>query len=139
MTANNTVIASTEDVDGCPGSGSLESTYNGVLDFGATSQCITTTIVSNTRYYFGFAYKQNGTNAMYCTLAFYPGGTCSGNSVAAVTPPQDDVTVGIWNHVSTSLFTDAAAGSAQISCQTQSGKPVYYDQFYLGTSPSDGY
>jgi hypothetical protein len=118
---------STDDVEGCSGSGSILMT-----DFtNELSQCQNAT--RNASYLYGFRFRARTPGQTgYCILSFYPGAGCSGDAmfdnngeVPQVAPPGST-----WGEAAGSAIAPANAVSARLTCIAAVGFGNY-DQIYL--------
>jgi hypothetical protein len=124
---------SSDDADGCPGSGSAVVAYD-IPFFGSFSQCVVAT--PGTRYFFGYKYKQTQSQSVLCDLWFFAGPTCSGNILVG-----GDLVLGgaespitSWTRNSGSITAPAGTGSAAAHCQNQGGGSGNIDQVYMNAT-----
>ncbi|MFL5305165.1 MAG: hypothetical protein ACJ8F1_08125 [Polyangia bacterium] len=121
---------SSQDADGCTGSGSAVSS-DGIL-----TQCVTKGIAAGNRYWFGMRFLQDQPNGAYCIITFESDTTCTsdisryGGAIASAS------TAGWQSGVDSDV---APAGTVAIHVQCSSGiGTVRVDQLFL-SSTSNSY
>ena len=133
---------STDDADGCAGSGSAHVAFVVMgqnKDFGQISQCVP--VVQNTSYYLGYKLKQDADGTTVCELWFYTGASCAGsalNSDSVQLPSNLSGAVTSWTQASTTVTTPSGAGSVQIICHVNPGSSAgSFDQIYLNSAANN--
>jgi hypothetical protein len=136
-TSGNTTW-STNDVEGCAGSGSLQF----VSLFDSVVQCVTAGIQPSMGFGFGFFYKgTNGTgdnsDYVYCETSFYTATDClNGYMGRASTMVPSDGTSWVPGFISGNV--PAGIASIGIHCSGAAGTG-YLDQFYFSFAASPGF
>lgn len=128
---------STDDVDGCSGSGSAQVAFVVAAnhmdkDFGQISQCVT--LASGSSYYLGYRYKQVGDTAL-CELWYYTGAGCMGSPISTIQVPSNisgDVTT--WGTQSTQISTPTGTGSGLLICRMLTSGSGSFDQIYINSN-----
>ena len=116
----STVYVSSDDADGCPGSGSVSTPFPSAI-----GQCLP--VKANTRYYFGVRYHNSG----YCYLAFYTGASCdSATSVGSTLDLLDGAGFPTWTSMSSFAVSPTGSVAARVVCSSAVGSGPY-DQLYL--------
>jgi hypothetical protein len=130
---NGTNTFSSEDVDGCNGSGSVLVTNIQ----NAFSQCLNVTVSSGSVINYGFRFRgQLPRDIASCNLQVYADPNCTGDVVTGSgveSAPQEG---GGWARVTEFLVATSNIASAQLNCSGFLGFGNY-DQFYLSLTTAD--
>jgi hypothetical protein len=117
-------IWSSDDSEGCAGSGSVHGENTG----GSPDKCVV--VSANTRYFFGAKFKSDN-SFQHCDIGFYPNADCTGTvdvSHPAIALPAGGPN---WTSVSTIFVTPNNTRSLFLSCFLFQGN---MDQIYLNAS-----
>jgi hypothetical protein len=131
------VTFSTDDVDGCSGSGSAQVAFAVASnhmdkDFGKISQCVS--LASGSTYYMGYRYKQVADTAL-CELWYYTGSGCAGSPIDTLQLPSNiSVDVTTWMSQSTQVSTPIGTGSGLIICRMLASGSGAFDQIYINSA-----
>jgi hypothetical protein len=131
---NGTNTFSSEDVDGCNGSGSVLVTNIQ----NAFSQCLNVAVsTGGVTLLYGFRFRgQLPRDIANCNLQVYADPNCTGDVVASGGVESAPQAGGVWARVTESLFVTSNAASAQLNCSGFAGFGNY-DQFYLSLTTAD--
>jgi hypothetical protein len=117
---------SSQDMEGCPFSGSLYSP----MATGYPRQCVR--VSPGTKYSAGASDYIVGSGAATCEVTFFDDNACSGSGTVMATVFGPDSTPGKWNHYVVEIDATSTSQSALLDCDIASG---YVDQIFLTPIP----
>jgi hypothetical protein len=126
----------TDDADGCPGSGSVQTLVTmPAFDFGHFSQCVR--ITPPTTYSFGFKYKAPANAFGNCMLETFTDTACASgtvNHLVVIQTPQN-APAADWTSIPSTPFQPVnGEQSLLVICQTNTAPAMFFDQLYLNTA-----